>query len=115
MRYQRSWLSNQPEWELRCWREHTLAATLRREEANNSLRAPVERARILGLEVLWLFGGIYVDTDFESLRCLGPLLEGREFVTADLKPGRVSNALLGAVPGQAMLAAETRLVKERKN
>ena len=102
-RYQQSWLTNHPGWELKFWREDNLPATLRRDEARNTLRVPVERANILRFEVLRLFGGIYIDTDFESLQSVEDIIAGHEFFTADLKPGRVSPAFVGAVAGHPIL------------
>jgi mannosyltransferase OCH1-like enzyme len=61
------------------------------------LRVPAERSDILRLEVLWLEGGVYVDTDFECHKPLDPLIDGLDFFTAKLKPnGWVNNAFLGA-------------------
>ena len=36
--------------------------------------------------MLWRFGGVYVDTDFECHRPLDALIDGLEFFTAPLKP-----------------------------
>ncbi len=102
-RYQQSWLTNHPGWELRFWREDNLPATLRRDEARNTLRVPVERANILRFEVLRLFGGIYIDTDFESLQSVEEIIAGHEFFTAELKPGRVAPGFVGAVAGHPIL------------
>lgn len=101
--YQKTWLQHNPGWELRLWTEDELPTDLRRPEARERLRAGAERADILRLEVLWRHGGVYVDTDFECLRPLEPLLDGLEFFTAEIGMGRVNNALIGAVAGHPIL------------
>jgi inositol phosphorylceramide mannosyltransferase catalytic subunit len=101
--YQRSWQRHHPGWELRFWTEESLPEALRRPEAADRLRAPAERADILRLELLWRFGGVYTDTDFECLRSIEPLLEGVEFFIGLAKPGRVNNALMGAAAGHPIL------------
>jgi inositol phosphorylceramide mannosyltransferase catalytic subunit len=102
-RYQRSWRQHHPGWELRLWGEENLPEGLRRPEAAERLRAPAERADILRLELLWRLGGVYVDTDFECLRSIEPLLEGVELFIGLAKPGRVNNALMGSVAGHPIL------------
>lgn len=103
-RYRESWLRHHPRWEHRLWTEENLPAGLRRREAYERLRVPAERSDILRYELLWRFGGVYVDTDFECLRPLDPLIEGLEFFTAPLKPnGWVNNAFIGSVPGHPLL------------
>ena len=102
-RYQRTWTRHHPGWVLRVWTEENLPDDLRRPEAAERLRAPAERADILRLELIWRFGGVYVDTDFECRRSLEPLIADAGFVIGLAKPGRVNNALLGAVEGHPIL------------
>lgn len=49
------------------------------------------------LLVLQRFGGIYLDTDFECLKSIIPLL-GHEAVAAEQDGGRICNAFMGAPP-----------------
>jgi mannosyltransferase OCH1-like enzyme len=85
------------------WTEETIPEDLRRPEARERLRVPAERSDILRLELLWLYGGIYVDTDFECTRPIEPLIGGLDFFCAFLKPGQVNNAFIGATAGHAIL------------
>jgi mannosyltransferase OCH1-like enzyme len=102
-RYQETWLAHHPGWELRFWTEENLPGDLRRPEAAERLRAPAERANILRLELLWRFGGVYTDTDFECLRSIEPLIEDADFFISLAKPGRVNNALMGSIAGHPLL------------
>ena len=96
-RYRQTWLEHHPEWEHHLWTEDNLPPDLRRQEGYERLRVPAERSDILRYEVLWKFGGVYVDTDFECHRALDPFVEGLDFVIAPLKPnGWVNGAFMGA-------------------
>ena len=102
-RFQHTWRTNHPGWELRFWTEETLPSDLRCTAIYERLRDPVERCDLLRLEAVWREGGVYVDCDFESLRPIDPLLEGRDFFLAYIGPKRVNHALMGAVPGHEIL------------
>ena len=112
--YTESWRKLHPDWEHRLWTEQNLPSDLRRPEVYERLRVPAERSDILRLEVLWRHGGVYVDTDFECRRSLEPLIEGLDFFTADLKPGRVNNAFIGSLPGHAILDRALAELKPRE-
>jgi mannosyltransferase OCH1-like enzyme len=97
-RYQQTWIDHHPDWELRFWTEEDLPGDLRRPEVYEKLRPPWVRTDILRLEVVWRFGGVHVDTDFECLRPIDPLLEGVELFTGWMEHDRTNHAILGAVP-----------------
>jgi mannosyltransferase OCH1-like enzyme len=111
--YQRSWLRRHPDWELRLWTEDDLPGDLERKEVYELLRRPAERSDMLRLELLYRHGGVYVDTDFECRRSIEPLLDGVGFFCAHIDPGRVNNALIGAVPGHPLLERGIRELRPR--
>jgi mannosyltransferase OCH1-like enzyme len=102
-RFGETWRTHHPAWELRLWTEETLPDDLRCAAVAERLRHPAERADLFRLECLWRWGGVYVDTDFECLRPLDPLLEGLDFFVGYIGPGKVNNALIGAVPGHPIV------------
>jgi mannosyltransferase OCH1-like enzyme len=102
-RNQETWLEHHPGWELRFWTEDNLPENCRRPEVYEKLRAPWVRTDILRLEVVWRFGGVHVDTDFECLRSIEPLLDDVDFFTAYMEPTRTNHAILGAVPGHPIV------------
>ena len=97
--YRQSWLEHHPGWELKLWTEDNLPGDLRRPEARELLRNPAERSDILRYELLWRLGGVYVDTDFECLRSIEPLIHASDVFAGYFKPGRVNNALIGSIAG----------------
>jgi hypothetical protein len=98
-----SWKRHHPDWEFRLWTEDNLPEDPVRPEILERLRAPVERADILRLEILYRHGGVYLDGDLECLRPIDPVLEGEDFVGVCHKPGRITNTAIAAVPGHPML------------
>jgi hypothetical protein len=103
-----SWKRHHPGWEVRLWTEEDLPEDPIRPEVLERLRAPVERADILRLEILYRHGGVYVDTDLECRRPIDPLLEGERFVGVAIKPGRMTNTLIAAAPGHPLLERALR-------
>lgn len=102
-RFQQTWRDNHPDWTMRFWTEESLPAGLRCTAIYERLRDPVERCDLLRLEAVWREGGVYVDCDFESLKPIDELLEGRDFFLAYIGPNRVNHALMGATPGHEIL------------
>jgi len=103
-----TWKRHHPGWEVRLWTEEDLPADPIRPEVLERLRAPVERADILRLEILYRHGGLYVDTDLECLRPIDRLLEGERFVGVCVKPGRMTNTLIASVPAHPLLEEALR-------
>jgi hypothetical protein len=112
-RYSQSWVDHHPTWDVRLWTEENLPEDLVRKEALERLRVPAERSDILRLELLWRFGGVYVDTDLRCLRSVEPLITDVDFFATYLKPGRVCNGVLGSVPGNHILERAVRELKPR--
>jgi mannosyltransferase OCH1-like enzyme len=109
-RYGESWRRHHPDWEMRFWTDENLPDDLIRPEAYERLRKPAERSDIIRLEVLFRFGGVYVDTDCECLRPFDPLLqEGVDLFTGDLGgTAKVNTAVIGSVPGHPLLERALR-------
>ncbi len=119
--YVESWKHNHPGWEHRLWTEENIPTDLRRPEALERIRHPVERADILRYELLWRHGGVYVDTDFECRRSMEPDIGEAELFTAYLKPKnvvkareRVNNAFIGALPGHPLLDRALRELRPQE-
>ena len=98
-----SWRRHHPKWEHRLWTEENLPEDPIRPEILERLRAPVERADILRLEILYRRGGVYLDTDLECLRPLDDVLGDEEFVGVCHKPGRITNTAIASVPSHPLL------------
>ena len=92
------WLGMNPGWEMRWWTDENLpqlknAAEFKRAE---KMAAKSDIARY---EIIHQFGGVYIDTDFEPLRPIEPILRGVQSFQADELDDRPCNALLGCAKG----------------
>jgi hypothetical protein len=96
-RYGDSWLELNPEWEMRTWSEENLPAIINRTEFEASTTL-AGKSDVLRFELLWQFGGVYVDTDFQALKPLGALLDNINTFFADEGPNTPATAILGSVP-----------------
>lgn len=113
-----SWIAHHEEWEYRLWRESEileLGLTNQRlwDEAERISPQAVEQFRsdIARYEILYRFGGVYVDADFECRSSLDHLLDVEVF--AGIVGGRwLNNALLGATPGHVFLEELIRRLPE---
>lgn len=103
--YGDSWQKLHPDWELRLWTDADVPSPPGVERARNV----GERADLIRYEILRRHGGIYVDTDVECLRPIDTLLEGVTAFAAYEVPGRLCNAVIGAVPGHAAFTRATEL------
>lgn len=103
------WAQMNPGWEVKLWEKGPesfamVNECLYRKEAPSGHNGFRFRADLLRLEILYHYGGLYVDMDTEPLRPLGDLLDGKSAVAA-FSPNRwkgervISNAIMAAEPG----------------
>jgi Glycosyltransferase sugar-binding region containing DXD motif len=111
-RFGESFAANHPRWRMRLWRDADLASLGISDSDRRRARSASELSNLVRYEVLHRFGGIYVDTDVESLRPLAPLLRGVEAFAALEAPGRAGTAILGAVPRHPTFGRAARLTRQ---
>lgn len=98
-----TWMKHHPGWEMQLWTDENLPEIINQREfllAENS----AQKADILRYEVIYRYGGVYIDTDFECLRNIEPLLEGVQAFAAVSDPGVVAIGIFGAERGHSLLA-----------
>lgn len=108
-RYGETWTRLNPGWELVDWTEANIPTlenqTLFDDAENLTTGSPWQfRSDLARYEILWRHGGLYVDTDFECLRPIGDLIEGRGCFGAWEEQDRwIANGLMGATPEHPFL------------
>jgi hypothetical protein len=107
-----SWARHHPKWEHRLWRDDDLPEIGVPAEIIARAESPVELADVARFLIIARHGGVYVDTDFECLRPLDPLLKGVDAFAAVQRPGEVNTALLGATAGHPAFRRAAELVIE---
>lgn len=97
-----------PGWEIRTWGDSSELTWLRNQaEFDRYLETdPFGRVPdILRYELLWRFGGVYIDTDFEPLRPLDELLEDPRPFAAWENDRTMCTAILAAPPAHPAIDA----------
>lgn len=116
-RYGETWAEHHRGWEMRLWTDENLPP-LRHPEAVHRANSATERSNLLRYEALREFGGVYVDTDFECLKALDPLLGGVAVFAARSAGGGIKSGIMGAVPKHPLMERAAReasqLVGERE-
>lgn len=113
--YVQTWRDVHPDWSMILWDEERLDATLDRTldlfRRAGELTSHVGqfRADVARYELLWRFGGVYVDCDFEALRPIDSLVDNLDgaamFAAWETDGVWVNNAIIGARPKAALLDA----------
>lgn len=105
--YQQSWIDHHPDWAYKLWTDEDVAQMeLYNQEFYDETKNYGVKADILRYEILYEYGGVFVDIDFECLRPLDDLLcydfyvgiEPFEHSSIQTAPG-----LFGTRPGHPIL------------
>jgi hypothetical protein len=97
-----TWLAHHPGWTMYTWTDRhvsglTQPATLEQSTAKSG------KSNVLRYEILVRYGGVYIDTDFECLRNIEPILNNVACFVGMQCPDVANNAIIGAVPGHAFI------------
>lgn len=108
------WTRLHPDWDVIDWTDSDRLPPLHNQDLYDRARDiyPDDwkrfRADLVRLELLHLYGGVYVDTDVEPIRSLDPLTELRCFAGRSPQHIRgrhpITNAVIGAQPNTAWIA-----------
>lgn len=107
--FDRTWHHHHPHWNHVMWDDNTVRSLFpldnqdlydRAGELTEQGHVPQFRADVLRYEILWRYGGLYVDADFCCYRPVDPLLENCDAVSAFEVDGKWAvNGFLGATKG----------------
>ena len=97
-----TWRSLHLDWQMILWTDEVLPP-LKNQRAYERSGSLSGKSNIARYEILLRYGGLYVDTDFECLKNLEPLLDRVECFVAWQRDGLANNAIIGAVPGHPFL------------
>tara|TARA_B100001027_G_scaffold82505_1_gene56551 strand:- start:5284 stop:7230 length:1947 start_codon:yes stop_codon:yes gene_type:complete len=98
-KWQLSWKKNNPEYIYILWDEQKIAQHIEitHTKAFYDCKNFSEKSDILRFEILYQFGGVYVDTDFECLKSIDDLLETSSgLVVYEESPGVACGAFLAS-------------------
>lgn len=111
--YRDSWLAQHPDWEYKLWNLDNIGFTPRRMDLINSASNYAQMADVLRYEILLRHGGVYLDTDFQCLRSIDPILVGVENFSCSEDGHSVSIGIIGATPGSIYMERCISALPER--
>jgi len=109
--YGETWRGCYPDWEVKLWSEDSVPRLENQElfdSASTLVPGAAEqfRADVARYEILWRFGGLYVDADLECRRSIVDLLGGVSLIAAwEVDNIWINNALLGCTAGHPFMRA----------
>lgn len=108
--FQTGWILFHPNWEYHLWTQHNIQELpLINRGYIDAAQNPAEKADLLRLEVLYLFGGIYADMDCEPLMPFDTLTSMYDFFVGihplDTGLVQLGSAIIGSIPGHPIIKA----------
>lgn len=107
VRWGQTWLDHHPGWIMKTWTEENLPTTEYPQQVAKSVSL-AQQSNIHRYEVLYREGGVYIDTDFECLKNIEPLIDELSAFTGYMhldKDGEISmgNGIFGVTPYHPLL------------
>lgn len=94
-----TWKDKHPDWEYKLWTDDEVAQfTFENPKAFQTAKNMGSKADILRYEILYQYGGVYIDCDFECIKPLDPLVYAHEFFAGIAGFDYLGNAVIGAKP-----------------
>jgi mannosyltransferase OCH1-like enzyme len=115
--WRNSWIKNNPDYEYFLWDEKKiLELELTNYKQFVKTKYPVVKSNLARHEILYKFGGIYVDTDFESLKKIDKKYLTRSFVAGQMfhYTPHINDALMISTKGSKVSELVINGFKNRK-
>lgn len=121
--WHRTWLEHHPDWEHRLWSEPDYLPMIEGSPAESIYRTAVnhaQRTEIAARFVVYHYGGVWVDADFQCLRNIEPLIHDCGIFCGEETPGGLSAGIWGATPQHPLIWAviedmERSIINQRNN
>ena len=94
--YGSGWQQFFPDWEYRLWTDRDDYSWMQNRKLFDTAPTLSSRSDVLRFELLFTYGGMYVDTDFECLKPFAPLIEDLPLWFANENSDRTATAIAGA-------------------
>jgi mannosyltransferase OCH1-like enzyme len=101
--YGETWAKHHPDWTMLLWTDENLPDLINQQEFLLA-ETTSYKSDILRYEVIYRYGGIYIDTDLECLRNIEPLLKGVHAFAAQENAHILCAAIFGAEQGHPLMA-----------
>lgn len=106
VRWMKTWSEMNPSWEYRLWTDHNLPS-LKNQRQFDAINTFNGKTDILRPEILYKYGGIYIDADCECIRSLDDDLRRHKFFTCYEneveRAGLVACGIIGCRPHHPLM------------
>ena len=93
----KSWINNHKNWEVKIWTEENLKLSYINNHINDIHKKRYnQKSDIIRLELLYRYGGVYVDTDILSIKNISNLLDNCDVFFIQEKLDLISNSIIGS-------------------
>lgn len=100
------WKKFLPNWQIQIWTNETILNSNPTMYNKNlflhSARSARQASDIIRYDIIYQYGGIYADVDFEPLKSIEPLLHGVKAFVVHEDPYFICNGIFGAVPAHEL-------------
>jgi mannosyltransferase OCH1-like enzyme len=120
-KFQKEWIKNNPDWEYKLWTDKDIAIF---EEQNKEMFKGLKKysyafkSDVLRCEILYKFGGLYIDTDYEFVKHFDIFNDSYEFYCC-MEPlcshVVIANTVIGSIPGHPILKTYLDDLRENIN
>jgi inositol phosphorylceramide mannosyltransferase catalytic subunit len=102
-KWRETWAQYNPEWEMILWDDDKISNELHVSNPDilKKCKSFSEKSDILRFELLYQHGGLYIDTDFECLKPIDPIIDGKELVVYNESGGVTCGAFFASTKGNA--------------
>ncbi|HVW99471.1 MAG TPA: glycosyltransferase [Candidatus Babeliaceae bacterium] len=105
-KYRETWLKHHPDWKYKLWTDSDIKELkLYNQAAYDAATNYGEKSDIVRYEILYRYGGLYIDTDFECLKPFDIFHNRYTFYTGimRIKPVKMANGLIASIPKHPIL------------
>jgi mannosyltransferase OCH1-like enzyme len=100
-----------PEWEYKLWSEKELGWLAHKGEFDSAQLMSI-KSNIARYEVVWNYGGVYMDMDFDPVRPLDGLLADASMLVCPERSGLLGNAFFAAAQQHPVLGYVVKKLAE---
>lgn len=87
LKWQKTWKTYNPDWEFILWDDERLKSIdIINQDYLDDCDNYSMKSDILRFDILYQFGGLYIDTDFECLKPIDPLFNDKDFIVCRQNP-----------------------------
>ena len=96
-RYRKTWHKHHPDWKMMLWRDKNLPEMINQDylELCNTYS---EMSDLIRYELLYQYGGVYLDTDFECYKNIEPLINDYELFISTEDYRHLCGGFVGSIP-----------------